>query len=146
MAETPEASDYTSIEQRIQETASTPDELAPIESPIEEKVKAPLMPFDATACLDWAIPFAYEDYVELVDWAGRVVHPNKRGKIPSGIPVILNRLGFDGEVFIRYAHRLLKEFATAIGKPASLAEHCAKREAKYLRGIRASRCLLAHAA
>jgi hypothetical protein len=31
----------------------------------------------------------------------------------------------------------LKAFGSAIGLPAALAEHCARRELKYLRGVNA---------
>jgi hypothetical protein len=59
--------------------------------------RPPLMPFDAVAQTPWAIPFAFEDYLELVDWTGRAFVAGKRGQIPAGYPKILDRLGIDGE-------------------------------------------------
>jgi hypothetical protein len=38
------------------------------------------------------IPFAYQDYLELVDWTGRFIRDDKRGFIESQFPPILNRL------------------------------------------------------
>lgn len=101
--------------------------------------RAALMPFDATSRTPWAIPFAFEDYLELVDWTGRAIRCEKRGHIPSGHPAILDRLGIDPERFIDYAERLLKEFGTAVGAPAAMVDLCARRQTKYLHGIRAAR-------
>ena len=109
--------------------------------------KAPLLPFVATtsaaeyspglAC----VPFAFEDYLELVDTVGRAVHPNKRGYIPEQAPKILARLGIDAESFIHYATRFLKEFGSAVGAPQHLTERAARGQAKYLRGMCAARRL-----
>ena len=39
--------------------------------------KAALMPFDAASKTPWAIPFAFDDYLELVDWTGRAIRSGK---------------------------------------------------------------------
>ena len=41
------------------------------------------------------IPFYWRDYIELIDWAGRVILPNKAGAINMAEPKILQRLGID---------------------------------------------------
>ena len=66
MAETPESSNYTSVAERIAGLGEEPDATA--SSP---EGRVPLMPFDATARMATAIPFAFEDYLELVDATGR---------------------------------------------------------------------------
>jgi len=161
LAKTPETSDYTSIQERV---GGLPEEIGPetgseetvtvkdsdaildgerLQSETETQVlpEAPLMPFDATAQTPWAVPFAFEDYLELVDWTGRVLRENKPGYIEGREPKILARLGIDGEQFISYSERLLKAFGTAVGAPASLTNLCARRQAKYLRGIQAARAV-----
>ncbi|WP_089727172.1 hypothetical protein [Candidatus Thiosymbion oneisti] len=161
LAETPETSDYTSIQERVvglpeevgsdtgsQETATVKDpdtaldgeRLRP-EAETQILPQAPLMPFDATARTPWAVPFAFEDYLELVDWTGRALRADKSGYIEAREPKILTRLGIDGEQFIGYSERLLKAFGTAVGAPASLVNLCARRQAKYLRGIQAARAV-----
>jgi len=57
------------------------------------------MPFDATAQTPWAVPFAFGDYLELVDWTGRALREDKPGYIKAREPKILARLGIDGERF-----------------------------------------------
>jgi len=159
LAETPETSDYTSIQEHVgglpeevgskaglQETATVKgsemtldgERLRP-EVETQALPQAPLMPFDATAQISWAVPFAFEDYLELVDWMGRALRADKPGYIKAQVPKILVRLGIDGERFIGYAERFLKEFGTAVGAPASLTNLCARRQARYLRGIRTAR-------
>jgi len=161
LAETPETSDYTSIQERVgrlpeeagsevgrQETATVKnpeitlngEQLRP-EAETHVLPQAPLMPFDAAARTPWAVPFAFEDYLELVDWTGRALRPDKPGYIQARVPKILVRLGIDGEQFIGYSERLLKAFGTAVGAPASLVNLCARRQARYLRGIRAARAV-----
>jgi len=103
-----------------------------------ELTPAPLLPFDATGREDWAIPFAFEDYIDLIETLGRCVHPNKRGSIPEKTPKLLERLGIDTEAFIEHATSLLKAFGSAIGKPAALIELAARRQAKFLRGMKAA--------
>ena len=41
------------------------------------------------------ILFTYRDYLDLVDWTGRIVRIDKRGYIDSELPPILTRLHID---------------------------------------------------
>ena len=103
--------------------------------------RAPLMPFDVTEQLPWAVPFAFEEYLELVDWTGRALRQDKPGYIAARVPKLLDRLGIDGKQFIGYSECLLKAFGTAVGAPASLTSLCARRQTKYLRGVQAARAV-----
>jgi hypothetical protein len=113
------------------------------EPELQSLPQALLMPFDATGQTPWGIPFAFEDYLELVDWTGRALLPEKRGHIAANRPKILDRLGIDGTRFLLYADSLLKEFGTAVGASQALVNLCARRQAKYLRGIRTAQRLFA---
>jgi hypothetical protein len=90
MANTPETSAYTSVAERIAGLRENQDdaESAP-------DGRAPLMPFDATGRMATAIPFAFDDYLELVDATGRVIREDKRGFIPGETPRLLERLAID---------------------------------------------------
>lgn len=137
MAATPEGSDYTSIQARLGSAPVTRARLGDVpEVPLPQ---APLMPFDATGRTAWAIPFAYVDYLELVDWTGRALHPKKKGSIAGYQPKILERIGVDGSALIAFSTSLLKEFGSAVGTPAALIDLCARRQIKYLRGIDVAR-------
>jgi len=41
------------------------------------------------------IPFTLSDYLELVDWSGRIIREDKKGHIPEHLPDILQRLDID---------------------------------------------------
>ena len=88
-----------------------------------------------------AIPFAFDDYLELVDATGRVIREDKRGHIPGETPQILERLHIDPEQFIATTARMLQQFSTAIGAPEHLTAHCVTRNIAFLRGMSAARAL-----
>ena len=80
MAKTPETSDYTSIKRRIEAI---------------KNCKSPrrcLERFDGIHLKSKGIPFRLEDYIDLVDWTGRIIREDKRGSISSSLPPILERL------------------------------------------------------
>ncbi len=145
LAETPEGSDHTALQARIQDAQdpqtqprkTEPKPRIPATTTVTENQlpAAPLMPFDATARSDWAIPFAFDDYLQLVDWTGRALHPRKRGYIPDNQPKILARLGIAPEYFIRIASRSMLGFGAAIGRPAELIDLAARRQQRFLRGV-----------
>ncbi|WP_019594252.1 transposase [Thioalkalivibrio sp. ALM2T] len=190
MAATPEASEYTSVAERIAllretsedegaeakpaagdaevpgdtaapgppratrcDTRSTRSRSAPheTESPHPETTlnrlaSAPLLPFDATGRAECAAPFAFEDYLELVEATGRVIREDKRGFIHDDAPPLLERLGIDPDQFIRAASRMLQQFGSAIGTPAHLTARCDARQTRYLRGMAAARQLFPRSA
>lgn len=40
--------------------------------------------------MPFGLPFRLTDYLELVDWTGRLIRENKRGSIHSNLPPILS--------------------------------------------------------
>lgn len=98
MAKTPETSDFTGIKERITPTF---DQHQAIKEPIAQgslqgfecSIK-PLLPFEGatTEKMGLGIPFAWTDYLELVDFTGRCLREDKRGAIPLHLPPILQRL------------------------------------------------------
>jgi REP element-mobilizing transposase RayT len=103
MAASPETSDYTSIKERIhpvfkiaqaigdqQESGDLLDFRAPLK---------PLLRFEGRAVDEpqSGILFEYQDYLELVDWSGRIVRGDKRGFIDNDLPPILARLHISQE-------------------------------------------------
>jgi len=110
MARTPELSDYTSIQERI-----------------EHPENSCLRPF--TKKEEDGIPFNLKDYMELVDWGGREIKRNKRGYIPANTPPILARLKMDASPVLDYLAKnniptfgalgpisMLKIFAKSVGR------------------------------
>lgn len=93
----------------------------------------PLLPFDPTEIFTTGIPFAFDDYLELIDTVGRAVHPKKRGFIPDNTPAILQRLNISTEAFIHNADQFLRRFGGAVGHPAKLIDLAAARNVRLKR-------------
>jgi hypothetical protein len=113
----------------------------PVERLLGALVRSPAALFDTTGRMAAAIPFAFDDYLELVDATGRVIREDKRGYIPGETPRILERLNIDPEHFIATAARMLQQFSTALGTPEHLTAHCVTRNVAFLRGMSAARAL-----
>jgi hypothetical protein len=105
IAKTPEASDYTSIQERvagvpqeaeseIQRQESTAVPLSDIqaldaetlreENEVHPLPQAALMPFDAASQTPWDIPFAFEDYLELT-WSWSTGRGGRSARTSAGI-------------------------------------------------------------
>ncbi len=110
IARTPEQSDYTSIQERI-----------------ERPENGCLRPFNEDE--ESGIPFNLKDYLELVDWGGREVKRNKQGYISATTPPILVRLKMDAAPVLDYLAmddlhtfgalgpvNLLRAFAKSVGR------------------------------
>eukprot|EP00918_Siedleckia_nematoides_P075092 GHVU01164223.1.p1 GENE.GHVU01164223.1~~GHVU01164223.1.p1 ORF type:complete len:325 (+),score=10.52 GHVU01164223.1:123-1097(+) len=101
MAETPETSDHTSIKERIKPSFDLGKAIK------EQKEQGYLLHFNTRlkplAKMEGNIKeevqngvlFAHNDYLELVDYTGRIINPKKRGSISDKTPPILERLGID---------------------------------------------------
>jgi hypothetical protein len=103
IATSPETSDYTSIKERIhsvfkigqaigdqQDSGDLLDFRAPLK---------PLLRFEGGVVGEpqSGILFDYQDYLELIDWSGRIVRDDKRGFIDKDLPPILARLHISKE-------------------------------------------------
>ena len=70
------------------------------------------------------------DYLELVDWTGRVIRDDKRGSISSDEPSLLCALGVDSDTWLGLANDFGKDYHGAVGSLEELAlfaEHTGKR-------------------
>ena len=92
VAATPEESDFTSIQRRIHQPEQ--HRLMPFAASVKPGRRS------APARSD--LPFTLVDYLDLVDWAGRVMVPEKRGRIAKNVPPILHRLDVGPNAMIRY--------------------------------------------
>ncbi|MGL5128984.1 MAG: transposase [Aeromonas popoffii] len=102
LADRPEQSDYTSIKQRL-DNASLSEALPPLLLPFTDKEKS--------GCL----PYAFTDYLMLVDWTGRAIRADKRGYIPVHLTPIMERLGLDKTVWLRQVTLFRRQGIRAVG-------------------------------
>ena len=128
IAATPEASEFTSIQQRIRElrqaavsTSPTP-RLHAFQSPASKSTTA--------------LPSEVQDYLQLVDWTGRAIRPDKRGAIDSSLPPILQRLNVDTRAWAVAMTSQGNVFGQAMGRISHLRLHAATLGQSWVRGLR----------
>ena len=103
IATCPEASEYTSIQERIAPRFNArraikdqcdAGDLREFKTPLK-----PLLQFEGVTAnqIQSGIFFSFPDYLELVDWTGRTLRNDKRGYINAELPPILNRLHLSTE-------------------------------------------------
>jgi len=106
MARSPETSDYTSIQERIQPTfnlkQAIQEQTAQGDIHYFEQALKPLLHFDeaTTEQEQNGIPCAFSAYLELVDWTGRAIRDDKRGHIDNNLPPILQRLNLSSKQWL----------------------------------------------
>jgi REP element-mobilizing transposase RayT len=87
LARSLDQSDYTSIQQRIQEQQSRENKANNLPA---------LLPFALPGQgMDTFIPFQLNDYLQLIDWTGRGIREDKKGAIPEHIQPILDQLNIN---------------------------------------------------
>jgi REP element-mobilizing transposase RayT len=106
IADSLEASDFTSIQDRIveiqgQSVADKPSLMSFAESARDEQQQA---------CL----PYNLKDYLELVDWTGRVIRNDKKGYIKPIQPKLLNVLGLSDKQWQVLALQIQKKSITML--------------------------------
>ena len=109
MATTPETSDHTGSKQRIAPTLNLP---AAMQQQLDQgqlfkfdgEIKPMLSYLDSISGNTPAgIPCAWKDYLNLVDWTGRIVRNDKRGVIHQQRPPILDRLNIQPKTWLKHA-------------------------------------------
>ncbi len=161
IAETPEVSEYTSVFKRIGDLRNGSSQTTEVSESVECSTghnvavepdlplcmphSASLLPFDPTENLPTSVPFAFDDYLDLLDTVGRAVHPGKKGSIPDDTPAILYRLGISLSAFVEHADQFLHCFGQTVGAPSRLIEIAASRNVRYLRGMAKSKALFGRA-
>ena len=121
IADTPEGSDYTSIQDRIKAVLSCQNESIPPQP-------AWLTPFagNPRQGITKGLPFRIEDYLELVEWSGRILREDKRGCIPSHLPSILERLQIDPKHWLYMTTGFESRFKGLVSTAFKLKEVCTK--------------------
>lgn len=129
IAETPEQSDYTSVQERLDKAANHEQHnLLPFQDELNT-VKG-------SDFKDKAIPMLRNDYLALIDWSGRAMRNNKHGAIPDDLPLILVRLGFDKTDWMQHIQYFEKHFPTVAGCIDKLKSHAKQKSRRWIKGVR----------
>lgn len=85
------------------------------------------------------LPLTYGEYVELVDWTGRLIRSDKRGHIPARLPTCLERIHVGEKQWIREIRHYGKWYYRAVGSIGALERYCAHLKQRWLKGMSHSR-------
>ena len=123
MADTPETSDFTSIQRRVK-------------AALKGKQPAELLPFVGNERVNMpkGLSFDIKDYLELVDDTGRMVREGKRGAIHHRSERILNRLNIPLENWLKITNEFTRLFKGPVGTLEELSqysEHLDKQRTAY---------------
>jgi REP element-mobilizing transposase RayT len=116
IADRPEASDFTSIQDRIRHyqnalehtedrseaATASPEHLEPFVGGEHQDIKSGLI-------------FSLSDYLELTDWVGRAIREDKSGNIPLELTPILQRLNIDSDAWLDSVKNYGNNYNTVIG-------------------------------
>lgn len=132
MADSPEQSDHTSIQWRIKQALK-------VQQPYQEKQQPELLfPFAGYPRKDMpeGLPFRLSDYLELVDWSGRIMREDKKGYIPSHLPEILQRLNMDARHWLYLNRHFERPFKNLVGAAYQVRKACESLGKNWTHGIR----------
>lgn len=132
MASTPETSDYTSVKQRIRKAAfvSNPNH--------HQQQPETLFPFAGNPRRDSpkGLPFQLTDYLDLVDWSGRIMQEGKPGVIDNSLSPILERLNLEPKHWGYLTKHFESRFKRFVGGAYKLKQVCAQLGYQRTPGLR----------
>ena len=137
IAETPEQSDFTSVQDRCEtvkayQKAKSPSakKQAKIHAsdrwlaPVAIRGKSHIGPVASKSSHRVSdkgfLPLSLADYLKLVDWTGRQIARGKKGRIPDRCKPILKRLGVNRDVWCRLVEDFGRLFGRVAGRRSSL--------------------------
>jgi len=155
LAKTLEASDFTSIQERLQDMAKKKSQRRKQSAP---KTLAAMHGQAPSSLSKHILPMSIEDYIGLLKWTGCVVAPGKRGKLAAAAPTrttrykprkiadeptILRERGISAEGWLAAMHNHTLGTTAFLGSVESLDALAIQRGRKWLRGIGLARQMAA---
>ncbi len=140
LAETLEASDYTSVQRRIASLKAnsersidanesspschrTDDFLSPISIDERRDPSGAQPSRNKRRCSDKGfLAMAEAEYLTILDWLARSTISGKRGSTPEAAPMIFDRLGIDAELWSQMVKDFGRTFKNVAGKPTSIEQ------------------------
>lgn len=107
----PRQSDYTSIKRRL--AGDCPGLL-------RFKSNEP----DVTTDHDQHLPFSLDDYLQLLDWSGRIIREDKLGAIPENTPPLIDQLGIAPVRWRTVMKPPVPRHQKALGSAAHIKKYC----------------------
>ncbi|GGY59691.1 hypothetical protein GCM10011297_35170 [Bacterioplanes sanyensis] len=131
IATTPKTSAHTSVKRRVEKAKCSKQSNHPKQQSRE------LLPFvdNPRQNIPIGIQRKLTDYLELVDWAGRIIRHDKRGTIANNTAAILDRLGIDDQQWLAMTEYFEDCFQTFAGGEEKLRLACEVLNYQRLPGL-----------
>ena len=110
IAKTPEVSEYTSLKHRLDHKTN---DLVPFQSPGAEN-----------SDLTDSLPVCLSDYLDLLDWTGRIIRDDRNGSILESYPPILDRLDTSHQQWIWAMGPQKSWMQRALGSTTRIKAYC----------------------
>lgn len=138
---TPEASQFTSIYQRVAELRSRKDRAHA--TSIDTAARVPLLEFHHSNSERATIPYPLDDYLELVNWTSKRVRFDKSGLVNDRTPPIMLRLNINARAWTVAMRPAGNIFGRAIGGLGQLRLHAKTLGQSWVRGLNEAQRLYA---
>ena len=125
MAATPETSDHTSIKLRIQYWKNKANQKLDDQNETLQPKSLMLFIGNLRQPMPRGLIFNLFDYIDLVDWTGRIITGEKRGAIHTSTPPILQRLDISIDQWIELSTKFESRFKGIAGSAQSIKALCA---------------------
>ncbi|MES9947704.1 MAG: alpha-amylase family glycosyl hydrolase [Candidatus Thiodiazotropha sp.] len=137
LAQTPESSDFTSIQERIEAYAER-QKSRKAEPGVKEQPTM-LHPFKGAMEKDSTkgIDFELNDYLRLVDWTGRAIREDKKGAIPGDLVPILERIGLNPDAWVTSVSHYNRHYFSVLGAIDRIKAYAQAQKKSWHRGQRA---------
>ena len=122
---------YTSVQHRIEKARKTQ-----LPSAIDQQPEQ-LLPFAGNPRNDMpaGLPFHLNDYLELVDWSGRILREDKKGAMPEELPAILQRLQLDARNWCYLTRNFEHPLKHLVGAAHHVRSACEAIGQRWAQGI-----------
>lgn len=154
IAATPEGSDFTSVQDRIESVKvvrkakpKTARQKRVIARKLRDRFLAPVHLDEGSSLGPMAshlnsrasdkgfLPLQLTDYLKLVEWTGREIVRGKKGRIPQQCKPILERLGLDREIWCELVRDFGRLFRRVAGSAQSLKQSAADGGVPHRRSL-----------
>lgn len=135
IAVTPEQSAFTSIYARIRQLRRVA-EVATHDVNQFESTDVELLAFRDAGSVKGAIPLAFAEYLQLLDWTARAVQSGKRDTVEENAPSVFKQLRIDPGAWQRVMVPAGNLFGRALGRLGQLRLHAQVLGQSRVRGLR----------
>lgn len=111
-----------------------------LRNPRAHPLPAPLRPL-ADGASTRAVSLSLAEYLRLLDWSARRLHPRGRARLAPDAPAVLERIGVTPSHWLAQLPALESGFRRAVGRVEALQEHARQLGQHWLHGLGTARHL-----